>query len=121
MSIGVILGVPRWIANIVPSTSRALMKPSTFSTALVFVVAAISALHAEPSFEEGATAHLRQVTKGDSPGVAVLIARDGTIVFQGGFGLADLQKKTPVTPETKFRIGSITKQFTAAAIQKLAE
>ena len=97
------------------------MKPSTFSTALVFVVAAISALHAEPSFEEGATAHLRQVTKGDSPGVAVLIARDGTIVFQGGFGLADLRKKTPVTPETKFRIGSITKQFTAAAIQKLAE
>ena len=55
------------------------------------------------------------------PGVAVLVARDGQILFQGGFGLADVEKRTPITPETKFRIGSVTKQFTAAAIMKLAE
>ncbi|MBC7854769.1 MAG: serine hydrolase, partial [Pirellulaceae bacterium] len=76
---------------------------------------------AEPSFEEGATERLRAVTAGDSSGVAVLVARDGKIVFQAGFGLADLARKTPVTPETKFRIGSISKQFTAAAAVRLAE
>src|SRR6185369_5993290 len=58
---------------------------------------------------------------GDSSGIAVLVARDGKIVFQGGFGFADIAKKEQVTPETKFRIGSISKQFTAAAILKLAE
>ena len=76
---------------------------------------------AETSLEEEATKRLREATAGDTSGVAVLIARDGKIVFQGGFGLADIAKKTPITPETKFRIGSITKQFTAAAVLRLAE
>src|SRR5205085_384182 len=47
--------------------------------------------------------------------------RNGKIAFQGGFGLADIAKKTPVTPDTKFRIGSVSKQFTAAAILRLVE
>ncbi len=75
----------------------------------------------ELSFEAGAKRHLSEVTKGDSSGVAVLVARDGKVVFQGGFGLADIAKKTPITPETKFRIGSVSKQFTAAAVLRLAE
>jgi CubicO group peptidase (beta-lactamase class C family) len=57
----------------------------------------------------------------EMPGAAVLIARDGKVLFQAGFGLADIAKKTPITPETKFRIGSVTKQFTAAAILRLAD
>jgi len=65
--------------------------------------------------------HLSELTRADGPGVAVLVARDGQILFQGGWGLADLEKKTPITPGTKFRIGSVTKQFTAAAILRLAE
>ena len=76
---------------------------------------------AEPGAEERVTTRLRELTKDGTSGVAVLIARDGKILFQNGFGLADLAGKTPVTPETKFRIGSISKQFTAAAILKLAE
>ena len=97
------------------------MKSFIVPASLVFLLAGICASRAELFFEEGAITHLREVTKGESPGVAVLVARDGKIVFQGGFGFADLEKKTPVTPETKFRIGSITKQFTAAAILRLAE
>lgn len=55
------------------------------------------------------------------PGAAVLVARDGTIVFDKGYGWAQLESHVPVTTDTRFRIGSITKQFTSAAILKLAE
>jgi CubicO group peptidase (beta-lactamase class C family) len=89
---------------------------------LGLIVEGTSTSYAEElSFEAGAKRYLSEVTKGDSSGVAVLLARDGKIVFQGGFGLADIAKKTPITPETKFRIGSVSKQFTAAAILRLAE
>jgi CubicO group peptidase (beta-lactamase class C family) len=76
---------------------------------------------AEPSYEEAVAAQLKAVTEGDTSGLAVLVARDGKIIFQGGFGLADIDKKTPITPETKFRIGSVSKQFTAAAMLRLAQ
>src|SRR5687768_14778541 len=75
---------------------------------------------AEVPFEDGLKRHLEKLTKDELPGMAVLVAHDGKIVFQGGFGFADLTKKIPVTPDTKFRIGSVTKQFTAAAILRLA-
>jgi D-alanyl-D-alanine carboxypeptidase len=52
---------------------------------------------------------------------AVLVARDGVPVFRRAFGLADREWGIPNTADTKFRIGSITKQFTATAILQLAE
>ena len=55
------------------------------------------------------------------PGIAVLVAKDGKVLYRKGFGYADIKNKIPVTPDTKFRIGSVTKQFTASAILKLQE
>ena len=55
------------------------------------------------------------------PGASVLVAQNGDIIYQKGFGYADIEKKIPVTPDTKFKIGSISKQFTAVAILKLQE
>ena len=57
----------------------------------------------------------------DMPGLCVLVARNGKIVFQGALGLADVESGRPLDTESKFRIGSVTKQFTAAAILKLIE
>lgn len=57
--------------------------------------------------------------KPDGPGAAVLVARGGKVLFEKGYGLADIGHGIPVTPETRFRIGSITKQFTSAAILRL--
>ncbi|MEO6734392.1 MAG: serine hydrolase [Ferruginibacter sp.] len=57
----------------------------------------------------------------EAPGIAVLVAREGDVLYRKGFGYADVKNKVPVTPDTKFRIGSVTKQFTAAAILKLQE
>jgi CubicO group peptidase (beta-lactamase class C family) len=51
----------------------------------------------------------------------VLVAKKGEIIFRRAFGLANREWAIPNTPETRFRIGSITKQFTAAAILRLTE
>ena len=51
----------------------------------------------------------------------VLVAEKGEVVFAKGYGLADVEKSIPNTPETKFMIGSITKQFTAMLVTQLVE
>jgi CubicO group peptidase (beta-lactamase class C family) len=56
----------------------------------------------------------------DSPGAAIAIVKNGKNVFKKGYGIADLDSKRPVTPSTNFNIGSMTKQFTAYGILKLA-
>lgn len=50
---------------------------------------------------------------------ALLVAKDGQVVLHKGYGLADRKSRAPFAAETVFDIGSITKQFTAAAILKL--
>ncbi|MBN1986724.1 MAG: beta-lactamase family protein, partial [Prolixibacteraceae bacterium] len=57
----------------------------------------------------------------NSPGFAVLIAKDTSVIYKKAFGYANLENDVKLTPEHIFRIGSITKQFTACAILKLAE
>jgi CubicO group peptidase (beta-lactamase class C family) len=55
------------------------------------------------------------------PGLALEIIRDGKPIKTAGYGFANLELRTPVTPETVFEIGSVTKQFTAAGILLLAQ
>ena len=52
---------------------------------------------------------------------SVLVAEKGKIIFTKGYGLADVEKNIPNTTETKFMIGSITKQFTAMLVTQLVE
>lgn len=61
---------------------------------------------------------MRQLTEKGFSGV-LLVAKDGRIVLDKGYGLANRENKTPYTAETVFTVGSITKQFTGAAILKL--
>jgi serine beta-lactamase-like protein LACTB, mitochondrial len=55
------------------------------------------------------------------PGLSVAVARDGEIVWTEGFGWADLERRMPVTPHTQFRLGSVSKTLTAAAVALLYE
>lgn len=57
----------------------------------------------------------------DEPGAAVLVKRDGRVVLRKGYGLADLELGVPIQPDMVFELGSVTKQFTAAAVLMLAE
>jgi CubicO group peptidase (beta-lactamase class C family) len=58
--------------------------------------------------------------KPDSPGCAVSVMKDGAIVHAHGYGLANLETGTPITPASIFSIASISKQFTAMAVVLLA-
>jgi D-alanyl-D-alanine carboxypeptidase len=57
----------------------------------------------------------------DGPGAAVVVARSGRTVFRAGFGTANLELGVRIEPEMVFRLGSITKQFTAVSVLMLAE
>jgi len=55
------------------------------------------------------------------PGMAVALAKNGTILYVQGYGVSDLTTRQATQPSVVFEIGSITKQFTAALIMKLQE
>ncbi|MFN2510035.1 MAG: serine hydrolase [Pyrinomonadaceae bacterium] len=52
---------------------------------------------------------------------SVLVAENGKVIYKKGFGLANMEWNIPNTPDTRFRLGSITKQFTAALVLQLVE
>ena len=55
-----------------------------------------------------------------TPGCAVSAMRDGAVLYAKGYGIADFEHNAPITPETVFYLASVSKQFTAAAINLLA-
>lgn len=58
---------------------------------------------------------------GDNPGLAFMVAKNGEIIDQRCYGLADLENRLPVTDKTNFRLASVSKQFTAMAILRLMD
>jgi CubicO group peptidase (beta-lactamase class C family) len=64
---------------------------------------------------------IKSVYNPHHPGVSVLVEEKGKTVFCGAYGLADLELQVPLTPQSVFAIGSITKQFTATAALALVE
>jgi CubicO group peptidase (beta-lactamase class C family) len=58
---------------------------------------------------------------GDVPGASVIVVRNGEIVFRQSYGMANLEERIQATQQTQYRLASLTKQFTAAAILTLAD
>lgn len=56
-----------------------------------------------------------------TPGISVAVQHGGELILARGYGLADVENRVPATEHTVYRIGSVTKQFTAAAVMKLVE
>ncbi|UCE42601.1 MAG: beta-lactamase family protein [Candidatus Aminicenantes bacterium] len=59
--------------------------------------------------------------KADSPGCALAVVKDGKIVYKKGYGMANLELGVPISPESVFYIGSVSKQFVAMCIALLVE
>jgi CubicO group peptidase (beta-lactamase class C family) len=97
--------------------------PSARSVALLTVTALASC---GPGVPEGLGDSIDELVRaameeGPITGVAVAVSRGSRIVHEAGYGWADVENELPVTPETVFKVGSITKQFTAATILDLAD
>ncbi|MFT3755436.1 MAG: serine hydrolase domain-containing protein [Pseudoxanthomonas sp.] len=64
---------------------------------------------------------LMQRYNGEVPGASLLVLKDGKAVIRRGYGYADLERHVEAGPATNYRLASVTKQFTAAAILLLAQ
>lgn len=85
-------------------------------TRLIFLLIACG-LHAQASLE--ATVAERAADRGFTG--AVLVATDGKVLLEKGVGMANVEWDIPNTPDTRFRLGSITKQFTATSVLQLVD
>ncbi len=72
-----------------------------------------------PSLREAIVRHTMSMTH--MLGTTVLIEHEGALVFAAGYGVADRQSRAATRRSTVYPIGSVTKQFTAAAIMQLVE
>jgi len=61
------------------------------------------------------------IEKQHVPGAAIAVVQDGVLIKAEGYGLADVENRVPVRPDTVFKIGSLSKQFIAAAIMLLVQ
>jgi Beta-lactamase class C and other penicillin binding proteins len=89
--------------------------------ATVLVAAPVAAQVSSPdSAGRWVDSVLAPFASGESPGCAVGVTRAGSLVFAKGYGMADLEHDTPITPNTRFYIASVSKQFTAMSVVLLA-
>lgn len=106
----------------------ALLAPSQFrgGAAVPSQAACVSRLAAPvPAAYSDAVARARAIVcdrlASRIPGVQVAVGMDGKVVWSEGFGYANIGRSVPVTAETQFRIGSVSKPLTAAALALLYE
>ncbi len=105
----------------VPQTPDATPALSLTPTATVIKTAAPAAASLEQRINRLAE-QLEQRRKDlHIPGMAIAVVKDDEVILVRGSGLADLKNETPVTPETIFAIGSITKSFTATLVGMLVD
>lgn len=101
-----------------------------------YLVSAVDPLHTDPSaipsnaaewdagpysgaIEKGRSAARELLVAENLPSLSIAVASGGKIVWAEGFGFANLEKRVPVTPRTRFRTGSVSKTLTATAVALL--
>jgi D-alanyl-D-alanine carboxypeptidase len=91
-------------------------------TATLFLLALLAPdASAQPALASQLDAVMTGVFVPDQPGAAAIVVKDGKVVYRKAIGMASMELGVPLQPDTVFRLGSITKQFTAAAVMLLVE
>jgi CubicO group peptidase (beta-lactamase class C family) len=85
------------------------------------VVSLPSLLAQQNDLDSSIDAYVRPYADTNNFSGAILVERDGNALFQKAYGFADREHHTPNTPQTRFHIASISMQFTAAAVLRLAD
>jgi CubicO group peptidase (beta-lactamase class C family) len=94
------------------------------SLATVALGVAVSPGHAQTAIPDSLTRRVDGVFSrytASTPGCALGVFQNGKIAYEKGYGLASVEFAAPITPQTPFIMGSVSKQFTAAAIALLVE
>ena len=87
----------------------------------LLMVASVSApLAAQNALESRVDEVFRQYASNETPGCVVGVAQKGRVLFERAFGMADLERAVPLTVGSILEAGSVSKQFTAAAVLLLA-
>ena len=94
------------------------------TSAATFLIVAAYSLLVVPLFAKNPTPQqmdeiFKPLVAAGSPGLAVIVLKNGNVMFQQGYGLANLDARAAITPDTDFRLASFTKQFTATCIMLL--
>jgi len=89
--------------------------------AFLLVFCSVLAGCASASSGEASVDALMKRYDGDGPGASLLVIRDGVPLVRRGYGFADLEHRVAATPQTDYRLASVSKQFTATAILLLAQ
>ncbi|MCW3117321.1 MAG: class beta-lactamase-related serine hydrolase [Chitinophagaceae bacterium] len=95
------------------------MIKSTFS--FLLFLSLLAAAQPSPSVLKSLDSLFAATFKPGEPGGSVLIAKAGHVIYKKGFGVEDIQTKKPITTESLFNTGSISKTFVAFAILRLAD
>ncbi|MBM3420139.1 MAG: hypothetical protein FJY11_03285 [Bacteroidetes bacterium] len=97
------------------------MKRSFLLTAVFLYIAVVQGISGQSADTLRAIDELFAQYHNGMPGVAVAIERDGKVIYNKAFGIANLEHMVPNTTETVFEAGSVSKQFTAAAMLLLIQ
>ncbi len=89
--------------------------------AFLLVFCSVLAGCASAPSREASVDSLMKRYEGDGPGASLLVIRDGVPLVRRGYGFADLEHRVPASPQTDYRLASVSKQFTATAILLLAQ
>jgi len=96
--------------------------PSSFPSSAI--AQASSETNATSSVDSSLTSKVDAIfsrwDQNDSPGCALAVIRNGTVIYQRGYGMANLEHEIPIVPKSIFHVASISKQFTAMALAILA-
>jgi len=91
-------------------------------TLLSIIITGCSSAQTENSVDAAELdAMLSKIYKENEPGASVVIIKNNQTIFQNSYGMADVELSVPINDNMVYRIGSLTKQFTAASIMKLIE
>ncbi|MEW6363445.1 MAG: serine hydrolase domain-containing protein [Acidobacteriota bacterium] len=112
------------------STSRIPCGHTTrcIGTTLSFAIAYLllnPSLHARAPLRDDPAAEIdalfKEYDNQNSPGAAIVVVRDGNVIFKNAYGSADLEHGFPITSGTVFHVGSVSKQFTAFSVLLLEQ
>jgi len=81
----------------------------------------LCAVRVEESVIEGIDSLLTPYQKPDTPGASVAVLSHGNVIFKKAYGFANVDRSTPASPGTNYRLASVTKQFTATAVLMLID